>query len=225
MRVFGLCCLLAGSAFLDLSSTCLANEPAPSDHLPALQSETISIDSKADQGCILHVWPAVDARSSFMGWFHGGAVDGDKRGIKGYPALHSEVLTTSVQRQLLDQIDWSNRLGMPKLSVVVHDQPPAPQDDQTRAVPLIADQSDCYEELIVHSVLVERAVFSATTVRLMIIAKKWRGRNAQPTTFSVMTNDKVELDNRNANMVQTSLKDGFVASVGKALNADYFRSH
>ena len=223
MGVWGSRCLLAASVFFGLSSASLAGEPASSNNQSA--SALSPVPGGTAEACVLHVWPAGDARSSYRGWFHGGAVDGDKRGIKGYPAMHSDVLTTAVQHQLLEKIDWSGLLATQNLSVVVHDRPPPSDDDQARIAPLTADRPDCYGELIVHSVLVERAVFSATTVRLMIIAKKWRGRTGQPSTFSVMSNEKVKLDSQDMETLETSMKNGFAASVAKTLSNQYFRSH
>lgn len=174
---------------------------------------------------MLHVWPSATARSSYTGWFHGGAVDGDRRGIKGYPAMHGEVLNAAVQQQLLNDIDWPGLLNRPGLSVVVHDQPPAPQDDVGRTTPLITDRPDCYHELLVHSVFVEGAAFSAKSVRVMIIAKGWQGPNALPRNYSAMANEAVNFDSQDNGVIERSLKNGFVASVRKTLMASYFQQH
>jgi hypothetical protein len=158
-----------------------------------------------------------------MGWFHGGAVDGDRRGIKGYPVMHAELLSTAIQEQLLKAIDWPQLLATPGLSVTVHEQPPEPEDDQSRTSPLITDRPACYEELIVHSVLVERAALSASTVRVMVIAKKWRGQDAQPRTYTIMTDQRVDIANADKGAVETSLKSGFVASIEKVLKSNSFQ--
>jgi len=211
--------LLAACALLCLSSACLATEMTSS----ADASSSGSVSNGSSPNCVLHVWPGAPARSSYTGWFHGGAVDGDKRGIKGYPPMHSDVLSTPVQQRLLEAVDWSHRVHASNLTVVVHNEPPAAQDDQSRTTPLISDRPDCYRELIVHSVLVERAVFSATTVRLMIIAKKWHSHDAQPSTFSVMTDERVKLDEHRPETLESSLKDGFVASIDKTLSTPFFQ--
>jgi hypothetical protein len=173
--------------------------------------------------CVLHVWPSGTARSSFMGWFHGGAVDGDRRGIKGYPVMHAELLSTAVQQQLLKTIDWPQLLASPGLSVTVHERPPEPDDDQTRTSPLITGRPACYEEILVHSVLVERAALSANTVRVMVIAKRWRGQNAQPRTYTIMTDQRVDIANEDKGAVETSLKSGFVGSIEKVLKSSSFQ--
>jgi hypothetical protein len=203
----------------------------------ALVSVPVSAGSQAQQplivpaapatgeACVLHVWPAENARSSYTGWFHGGAVDGDRRGIKGYPAMHSEVLTTPTQQQLLTTVDWAKSLDDPRLAVVVHDAPPSEQDDRTRTTPLLADRPACYEELLVHSVLVERAAMSSSTVRIMVIAKKWRTQDSVPETFSVMNNERVDLGAADSKMIETSLKSGFVASIKRVLSSKFFWTH
>lgn len=218
-------CLLAANALICLSSTSFANDGTTPDAPQASQSTGASAGQSASEVCVLHVWPAGNAQTSYRGWFHGGAVDGDKRGIKGYPALHGEMLTTAIQHELLTNIDWSNGLAKPRLAVVVHDQPPPIQNDLDRTAPLIADRPDCYDELIVHSVFVERAVFSATSVRLVLIGKKWSGQNGQPSTFSLMTDQKVKLDDRHPDNLEASLKDGFVASLEKALSTEYLQRY
>jgi hypothetical protein len=221
-RRLGRRCLLAV-----VGVTCLQSvAPAWSAGVPSSQQDVPlttapAVAAPATNACVLHVWPSADAQSSYTGWFHGGAVDGDKRGIKGYPALHADVLTTGVQRQLLSAIDWRELLGRSNLTVVVHDQPPPAADDQGRTTAIVQDHPGCYQELLVHSVLVERAVFSKTTVRLMVISKDWRGSSSEPSTYSAMVDAPVDL----AADADTSLKGGFVESVRKILMTKYFQQH
>jgi hypothetical protein len=156
-----------------------------------------------------------------MGWFHGGAVDGDRRGIKGYPAMHAEVLSTAVQEQLLSTMNWAELLSRPGLSVIVHEQPPFPQDDVARAAPLTADRPGCHQELLIHSVFVEKAALSSTSVRVIAIAKTWHVSETRPSTFSAMANEKVDVSGQPDAMI----KEGFLASVRKLLNATYFHEN
>jgi hypothetical protein len=160
-----------------------------------------------------------------MGWFHGGAVDGDRRGIKGYPALHGDVLSTGVQQQLLTGLNWPDLLNRRGLSVIVHEQPPEAQDDLSRTMPLVADRPACYLELLVHSVLVERAAFSSTSVRVMVIGKTWAAPDSPPKTYSAMANASVDLSSPDAGVIEGALKNGFVASIRKTLTSSYFLQH
>ena len=172
--------------------------------------------------CVLHVWPSPGAQSSYSGWFHGGAVDGDKRGIKGYPAMHADVLSTSVQSQLLASIDWANLRPTPHLKVVVHDAPPPPQDDLARVVPLMGDATECYDELLVHSVLIEGAAFSAKSVRVMMIAKRWRAPERRPATYGAMSVQNLDLGQVTPEGVEATLKAEFLAAVRKYLRDEHF---
>jgi hypothetical protein len=203
----------------------MASAPGPQDSGAQPASQLVIPAVPVSEACVLHVWPAKNAQSSYMGWFHGGAVDGDRRGIKGYPAMHSDVLTVSAQQQLLTTIDWAQSLSAPGISVVVHDGPPPEQDDRSRTKPLIAERPACYEELLVHSVLVERAAMSSSTVRVMVIGKKWRGSDAAPETFSVMMKEPVNLGAGDNKLIEASLKDGFVASVKRVLTSKFFWLH
>jgi hypothetical protein len=185
----------------------------------------VAAPSLAGEACVLHVWPSATAKSSYMGWFHGGAVDGDRRGIKGYPDLHGRVLSTAVQQQLLRDIDWKTWAELPAASVVVHDQPPEAADDLGRTTPLITDRPDCYTELIVHSVFVERAALSTTTVRVMAITKRWQGNLTTPKTYSLMTHERAEFGAGDEQSIERSLKGAFTASIQQLLRSSYFHQH
>jgi len=211
--------LAAAGLLLCASSSSLASQASQSVPLPA----SGAIANAGDEVCALHVWPAGDARSSYQGWFHGGAVNGDKRGIKGYPNMHSEVLTTPVQHDLLERVDWTRGVANSKIAVVVHDQPPEAQDDRTRTQPLIADRPACYDEFIVHSVFVEKAALSASTVRIVVIGKSWRNGAATPKTYSLMMDDRVSLGGQDDKLVEQSVKAGFLGSIHKALVASSFQ--
>lgn len=211
MRLLRRCRIAAAVPLLGLSGAALAQAPSVRQ-LPPTLAET----------CVLHVWPSATAKSSYTGWFHGGAVDGDRRGIKGYPNLHGAVLSTAAQQQLLRDIDWKTLGGRPGASVVVHDQPPEPGDDLARTTPLIADRPDCYTELIVHSVFVERAAFAATTVRVMAITKMWHSKLSAPETYSLMTKERADFGAGEEQTVERSLKAAFTDSIKQVLKSNYF---
>lgn len=178
--------------------------------------------SVAQAGCVLHVWPGADARSSYTGWFHGGAVDGDRRGIAGYPNMHGAALDTAAQRRLLGGIDWARMQDGAARAIVLHDAPPQPQDELGRTKPLIADAPACYDELIVHSVFVEGAALSSKSVRLLIIAKRWRPEQANALTFSAMTVAKADYNVADNAAIDASLRAGFVTAIGQFLSGRHF---
>lgn len=226
MRVFPRRCLAAVIGIVALSSGRLSAQAldgsgSQSPSSPDIRSPVLA----SSDVCILHVWPSAGARSSYGGWFHGGAVDGDRRGIKHYPVMHAEILSTAAQQQLLTSIDWAKLLAAPGLSVVVHEQAPEAQDDRSRTARLIGDAPTCYDEVIIHSVLVERAALSANTVRVMIIAKKWRGPGSAPLTHTIMATERVDLDGQTNEIVEASIKSGFVTSIEKILGSSYFQQH
>lgn len=180
-----------------------------------------AIQPVSEDKCVLHVWPAGDARSSYTGWFHGGAVDGDKRGIKGYPDMHGSTLNVAAQHDLLTKFDWTSRRRQPGLTVVVHDAPPPPSDDIGRTSALIADHPSCYDELLVHSVFVEGATFSSTSVRLMMVAKRWRGPSP-PATYTAMSVEKIDLKATEPGAIEASLRSGFVSAIDRYLQDEHF---
>ena len=209
---------LLAAAVLVGATTAAAQVPPP----VAVILGPASSDAVSDGHCVLHVWPGSDARSSYTGWFHGGAVDGDKRGIKGYPRMYSDVLSTAAQRELLQDVDWAERRTTPGLNVVVHDSPPPPDDHLGRTTALIAGHPDCYDELLIHSVFVEGAAFSSKTVRLMVYAKRWRGVGGMPATYSAMSIEKVVLTDKDPAVIEKSLKDGFTSAIGQYLRDEHF---
>jgi len=219
MRLMRRCQILA-----TLPMFCIA-AAAPAQNGSSLTSARGAANSVDAKACVLHVWPSSEAKSSYMGWFHGGAVNGDRRGIKGYPDLHGDVLSTAVQQQLLKEVDWPTLAELPASSVVVHDAPPAAADDLARTTPLIANAPECYGELIIHSVFVERAAFSATTVRVMVIAKRWQAKLSSPKTYSMMTDHRANFGTGDKPAVELSLKTAFISSVQQVLSAKYFHQH
>lgn len=183
---------------------------------------TTQAPTAPDQRCVLHVWPGPNARSSYTGWFHGGAVDGDRRGIAGYPNMHGAALDTAAQRRLLGSIDWAKLLDTPASAVVLHDSPPEPQDQLARAVPLMAGAPACYDELIIHSVFVEGAALSSKSVRLLLIAKRWRAQQEAPLTYSTMTVAKADFNAADDAAIDASLRAGFVAAINQFLGKRHF---
>lgn len=89
--------LVAALVSLGLPHPALAATAVQPIAVPSASAQTAPV-AGAPNGCVLHVWPGADAKSSYAGWFHGGAVNGDKRGIKGYPDMHATALGTGVQR-------------------------------------------------------------------------------------------------------------------------------
>ena len=136
--------------------------------------------------------------------------------------MHAALLSTAVQSQILSGMDWADLRSMTGLQTVIHDEPPPPQDDLARATPLTSGASACYDELLVHSVLVEGAPFSSKSVRLMIIAKRWRSPESRPATYGAMAVENVDLRTGTPDAVEGTLKLGFVTALKKYLRDEHF---
>ena len=144
--------------------------------------------------CELHVWPAATTHTTFQGWIRAGAVDGARRGVKGYPDLHANALDTGQQARLLTTIDWRSAFSDPALVVVVHASPTGSDDDRSRTSRLVAESSSpCYRELIIASSIVESEVFSKQSVRILALRKRFDGAGSAPANFSSMSEAAVEL--------------------------------
>jgi len=138
--------------------------------------------------CELHIWPAATTHTTFQGWLQAGAIDGARRGMRGYPDLHSDALDTANQVRLLNKIDWRGAFSDPALVVVVHTGPPGPADDRARTSRLVSDSaSPCYREVIIASSFVESEVFSKQSVRILGLRKRFDGTASAPANFSSMS--------------------------------------
>lgn len=167
--------LWGGLALASYAAAQTPHEPAP------------SAGSALAANCVLHIWPADGAHTTFQGWIRAGAVDGARRGVKGYPDFHASALDTPEQAHLLESIDWRAALHDPTLAVKVHDTPTGASDDRTRKARLIADSPPCYREVVVTSAIVESEVFSALSVRILAVRKRFDAADSTPASFSSMS--------------------------------------
>jgi len=194
--------------------------PTAAHALPAQSPSATAAQSPAP--CELHIWPAATTHTTFQGWIHAGAVDGAKRGVKGYPDLHASALDTGQQARLLATIDWRGAFGDPGLVVVVHAAPTGSADDRTRASRLSAeDSSPCYRELIISSSIVESEVFSKQSVRILALRKRFDGAGSAPANFSSMSEAAVQLSDADkaagdsSARMDAAVQAAFIAAVNK----------
>ncbi len=75
----------------------------------------------AGQGCSLHIWPGSNLRSTYLGWAHGGIVDGAVNGRDGYRRLPVGPLDTDRQRAILSTAAVAKALGLEGYSATVHE--------------------------------------------------------------------------------------------------------
>jgi hypothetical protein len=192
---------------------------AAAQTLPA-QSPSAAAPPQAP--CELHVWPAATTHTTFQGWVRAGAVDGARRGVKGYPDLHAGALDTSEQARLLATIDWRGAFSDPALVVIVHAAPTGSADDRSRTSRLVAEgSSPCYRELIIASSIIESEVFSKQSVRILALRKRFDGPNSIPANFSSMTEaavllpdaDKVAGDS--GGLIDAAVQAAFVSAVNR----------
>lgn len=178
--------ILATSALLAMSP----GAPAAAQTPPAQTPFATAAASPA--ACELQIWPAATTHTTFQGWIRAGAVDGARRGVKGYPDLHANALDTAQQARLLGAIDWHRAFNDPSLVVVVHAAPTGSADDRSRTSRLVAEgSSPCYRELIITSSIVESEVFSKQSVRILALRKRFDGAGSAPANFSSMSESAI----------------------------------
>jgi hypothetical protein len=193
---------------------------AAAQTLPDRSSSATAAPSGA--ACALHVWPAATTHTTFQGWIHAGAVDGARRGVKGYPDLHADALDTAQQARLLAAVDWRSAFNDPALVVTVHDAPTGSAEDRSRTSRLVAEGSPpCYRELILTSSIVESEVFSKQSVRILALRKRFDGAASAPASFSSMSQAPVAFSDADkaapdaAARLDAAVQAAFVAAVTK----------
>ncbi len=200
--------------------TIIAAIPGAAQTLPAQPPSATAVPSPAP--CELHVWPASTTHTTFQGWIRAGAVDGAKRGVKGYPDLHASALDTEQQARLLATIDWRGAFNDSALVVVVHTAPTGSADDRSRASRLVAEgSSPCYRELIIASSIVESEVFSNQSVRVLALRKRFDGEGSNPANFSSMSEAAIVFSDADKSAADASarmdaaVQAAFVTAVNK----------
>jgi hypothetical protein len=207
--LFFVAILIPGAAGAVPNSIAQATQIVPSPDLPS------------HPHCELHVWPAETTHTTFLGWVHGGAVDGNRRGIKGYPNLYADALDTPQQVRLLSQIDWPAQTGDPGVHVTIHQVPTGSDDDRTRTSRLIADAGSCYREIIITASLVEAETFSSQSVRVVVLRKRFDGVGVSPVNFSTMSMAKIEVPEKNVpefdEKMGDAVRNAFLAAFKKVI--------
>lgn len=191
--------------------------------VPAVRAQSSQHDvpptSQAQTSCELHVWPSAMTHTTYTGWFHGGAVDGKQRGMKGYPEMYADALDTPQQVRLLSQIDWRTQTGDPNLHFVVHQSPTGSDEDRKRTSRLVADAGPCYRELIITSSIVEAEALSSQSVRVVALRKKFDGAGAPPVNFATMSMAVVQIPDKAGadydGRMRTAVQSAFLAAVNK----------
>jgi hypothetical protein len=194
--------------------------PAAAQAVPAQSPPATAAPSPAP--CELHVWPSATTHTTFQGWVHAGAVDGARRGMKGYPDLHANALDTAQQVRLLATIDWRGAFNDPTLVVSIHPGPTGSDDDRSRTDRLVKEGSPaCYRELIIVSSILESEVFSTQSVRILALRKRFDGAGSAPVNFSAMGETEIpftEADQAAADSgarMDAAVQAAFVSAVSK----------
>lgn len=179
---------LLGGVLLVAPVSLTAQQPAA----PQPASPASATNPAPSVPCALHIWPAATTHTTFQGWWQAGAVDGARRGIKGYPDMRADAIDAKQQALILKDIDWRAAMADPALDVVVHDAPSPGEDERGRTTRLVASTPACYSELIVTSSIVEVATFSTRSVRVQALRKTFKG-DATPVNFASMSKAVIDL--------------------------------
>lgn len=112
--------------------------------------------AQADTVCELHVWPATAPMNLYLGFGHGGIIDGSTKGREGYPAAPENPLSSERQAQLLSEAGLPNLLKLPGYRVSLHPQPLDSRTIRTTRGRIAESSASCYAELIVDDLVLNQ---------------------------------------------------------------------
>ncbi len=112
--------------------------------------------AQTDTGCELHVWPASAPMNLYLGFGHGGIIDGSSKGRDGYPAAPDNPLSAERQAQLLAEAGLPDLLKLPGYHVTLHPQPLDSRTIRTTRGRIADSSVACYAELIVDDLILNQ---------------------------------------------------------------------
>lgn len=130
-------------------------------------AETSGNAATAEPACELHVWPADHLRSTYLGWFHGGIVDGAVQGRDGYRKLPESPLNSESQAEILGTLPLPQILNLPGYRTVLHRNA---LDSRTvrQTVGRLSDSGPpCYAELVVDDVFFQEDVVNGKYLKAL----------------------------------------------------------
>ena len=166
--------LRAAAAALLLPSAALAQDVAPSPRT----APTPAID------CELHVWPGSDLGSIYYGWFHGGIVNGQVTGRKGYPLVPPKVIDTAEQVVLLRQARLQTLFNRPDYKLEVHTEALSSRTIRTSTTRIGPAEPTCYAELLVDDVFLQQDVIGGTYLKVLFRFRDFGAAATPQRTFS-----------------------------------------
>jgi len=116
--------------------------------------------AQADGACELHVWPATAPMNLYLGFGHGGIIDGSTKGRDGYPAAPDNPLSAERQAELLSEAGLPELLKLPGYRVTLHPQPLDSRTIRTTRGRIAESTAPCYAELIVDDLILNQNTIS-----------------------------------------------------------------
>ena len=116
--------------------------------------------AQADGACELHVWPATAPMNLYIGFGHGGIVDGSTKGREGYPAAPENPLSPDRQALLLFEAGLPDLLRLPGYRVTLHPKPLDSRTIRTTRGRIAESTAPCYAELIVDDLILNQNTIS-----------------------------------------------------------------
>lgn len=123
---------------------------------------SVQAHAQTDTACELHVWPATMPMNLYLGFGHGGIIDGSTKGREGYPAAPDNPLSAERQAQLLSEAGLPDLLKLPGYRVTLHPQPLDSRTIRTTRGRIAESTAPCYAELIVDDLILNQNTISGS---------------------------------------------------------------
>ena len=143
--------------------------------------------------CELHVWPGSDLGSIYYGWFHGGIVNGQVTGRKGYPVVPPKVIDTSQQVALLSEAKPQTLLDRPDYKLVLYTEALSSRTIRTSTTRIGPAEPTCYAELLVDDVILQQDVIGGTYLKVLFRFREFGAAATPQRTFSSWVQTKLTL--------------------------------
>lgn len=143
------------------------------------------------QSCELHVWPAMELKSTSQGWVWNHTVnqafDPSKGGVE-----RPRVLSPARQIELLNKLDLPDLFKLGGASTTVHLEPLARTATSNRSR-LSGSTSPCYTELVVSQNFYDVAPMAPRELRTLFVLRKFGDTPETQTSFSTWADTALDI--------------------------------
>jgi hypothetical protein len=141
-------------------------------------------------GCEFHAWPSDRLMSVYYGLFYALPVRGALGRANG-PAVPAEPIDLATQRTLLSEAQPQRLLGQSDYRLIVHENALPARVIRTTAGRLTGSPADCYAELVVDDMIVQRDLAHGSVLRILFRYRDFGAGAAPRRSFATWTQTRL----------------------------------